>query len=238
MSTLTESASSPTTPARPGPGSNVAFEPGPPLLRGWFHLVGFFLSFPAAGLLLAAASAPRARVAVVAYSVGMAALFGVSAAYHRGGWTGSARRRVRRLDHGIIFVMIAGSYTPLCLLVLHGTMAIVVLVTVWAGAVGGLILAVTGVAEKPAVGMVCYIGLGWLIVIALPQLLDGLSDSELVLLVAGGVVYTVGGVFLATRWPDPFPRVFGYHEVWHAMVVAAAVCHFLTIVSVVRRSPA
>jgi hemolysin III len=213
----------------------VVVEPVAPLLRGWLHLVCFFLSLPAGAFLVATATSTRARVAVVVYSIGLSALFGVSAMYHRGGWTGAARRRMRRLDHGTIFVMIAGCYTPLCLLVLHGTLGAAVLVAVWAGAAAGLGLAITGVAERPVVGLACYVGLGWVMVVATPQLVHGMRISELALLFAGGLLYTVGGVCLGTCWPDPFPRHFGYHEVWHLMVVAAGVCHYVTIASVVGR---
>lgn len=218
------------------PGLVDVVEPVPPLLRGWLHLVCFFLSLPAGGFLAASARSPRARVAAVVYSIGLSALFGVSATYHRGGWTGAARTRMRRLDHGTIFVMIAGSYTPLCLLVLHGTIGTVFLVTVWTGASVGLVFVVTGITEKPVAGLLCYLVLGWVMMMASPQLVHRLATPELVLLVAGGVVYSAGGVVLVTCWPDPFPRIFGYHEVWHVMVVAASVCHYVTILSVVRGS--
>jgi len=183
---------------------------------------------------VAGAHSTRARGAAIVYSIGLSALFGVSATYHRGGWKGTARKRMRRLDHGTIFVMIAGSYTPLCLLALHGAIATALLVMAWTGALIGLTLALSGIAEKPVVGLVFYFFLGWMMVIAVPQLVSRLSTADMVLLVAGGVVYTTGGVLLAKRWPDPFPRLFGYHEVWHVMVVVACLCHYLTISSVVR----
>ncbi|MDP9403294.1 MAG: hemolysin III family protein [Actinomycetota bacterium] len=206
----------------------------PPLLRGWVHLVFFFLALPAAALVVSSAGSTRARVAAAVYGVALCALFGVSATYHRLRWSPPARRRMRRLDHATIFVMIAGSYTPLCLLVLRGATGNAILAVAWVGAVVGVAFAATGVAEKSVVGLACYIGLGWVMVVALPQLLRRLSATELLLIVVGGLLYTAGAIVLGTRRPDPSPRVFGYHEIWHVMVAAASVCHYITIFSVVR----
>ena len=182
---------------------------------------------------MAVASDVRARVGAAVYPGGLCALSGVSGTYHRGPWSARARARMRRLDHATIFVMIAGTYTPLCLVALrhHGGGRLLALV--WAGAVMGVAMAAAGVAERPVIGMVTYITLGWVAVLALPALSGRLSTAALALVVAGGIVYTLGGIVLGTRWPNPSPRVFGYHEVWHVMVVVACVCHYLVIVSVV-----
>jgi hemolysin III len=204
------------------------------VLRGWLHLVCFVASVPAGIAVIAGAHSTRGRLAGVVYAVGMTAMFGVSAAYHRRRWSAAARRRMRRLDHGTIFLMIAGSYTPLCLLALRGTTGSVVLTAVWVGAGLGFFLALTGFAEKAVLGLACYILLGWGMVLALPELSRHLSSGQIGLLLAGGIIYTVGGVVLGTRWPNPSPRWFGYHEVWHTMVAAACICHYLTILSVVR----
>ncbi|MCA1690858.1 MAG: hemolysin III family protein [Acidimicrobiales bacterium] len=204
-----------------------------PLLRGWLHLVCFFLSIPA-GLVVVDSASPRARTAAIVYAIGLTALFGVSAAYHRGRWSATARPRMKRADHATIFVMIAGSYTPLCLVALGGSLGRSVMLVVWLAAGTGVVLAATGMAEKPIVGSITYIGLGWLLVLILPELTRQLTDAQLVLILVGGLLYTVGSVFLATRWPDPYPTVFGYHEIWHVMVVAAAVCHYVAILSVVK----
>ncbi len=221
-------------PPPPPAGAPAHGDPLPPLLRGWIHLVCFFLSVPAGALVIAGAGSGRGRLAALVYATGMTAMFGVSAAYHRGRWSPAGRRRMRRTDHGTIFVMIAGSYTPLCLLAIEGTTGTVVLTTVWVGAGLGFLFALTGVAEKAVLGLLCYIGLGWGALVALPELSRRLSGGEIGLLLAGGIIYTVGGVVLGTRWPNPSPRWFGYHEVWHAMVVVACACHYLTILSVVR----
>lgn len=204
-----------------------------PLLRGWLHLICFFLAIPAGVLVVAVADSPRARAGAVVYAVGMVALFGVSGSYHRGRWSQAARRRMQQLDHATIFVMIAGSYTPLCLVALQGWLAPAMLVAAWVGATVGIVLAFRGGRRSRIAKGTLYIALGWVSVAATPQLLRHLSATEIALIAVGGVLYTVGAVFLATRWPDPFPRVFGYHEVWHVLVVAAVVCHFVAISSVV-----
>lgn len=194
----------------------------------------FFLALPAGVLVVASAGSTRARAGAGVYAVALCALFGVSAAYHRLRWSPPARRRMRRMDHATIFVMIAGSYTPLCLLALRGSTATAILLVAWTGAAVGVALAVTGIAEKSVFGLACYIGLGWVMVVALPQLLRRLSTTELLLIVAGGLLYTAGAIVLGTRRPDPFPRVFGYHEIWHVMVAVASICHYMVIFSLVR----
>jgi len=204
-----------------------------PLLRGWLHAACFVLSIPAGAMVVASASTGRARLGAVIYSVGLTAVFGVSAAYHRGRWSDSARRRMKRLDHGTIFLMIAGSYTPLCL-VLGGAQGTALLALAWVGAAVGLTLTAFGVAEKPVVGMCCYLGFAWVLAIAMGELAGRLSDVEYGLLVAGGLLYTGGAILFGTHRPNLFPRVFGYHELWHVMVAAAAACHYGTIISVVR----
>ena len=173
-------------------------------------------------------------MAAIVYAIGVSALFGVSALYHRRVWSAAARPRMKRVDHANIFVMIAATYTPLCLLALGGTLGTVVFVVVWACALTGVVCAATGIAEKPVVGLAMYMGMGWGLAFLFPQLTRVLSTGELALIVAGGLLYTVGGIFLGTRWPDPFPVVFGYHELWHLMVVAAAACHYVVILAVVR----
>ena len=219
------------------PPPDLPAEPLPPRLRGWLHLICFVVSLPAGALVISGGNPGRARVAAVVYALGMTAMFGVSALYHRRRWSLAGRTRIRRLDHGTIFVMIAGSYTPLCLLALRGRMGTVVLTAVWVGAALGFCLALSGIAEKAVVGLLCYIGLGWAMVLALPELSRQLSGGEVALLLIGGVIYTAGGIVLGTHWPNPSPVWFGYHEIWHAMVAVACACHYVTILSVVRAAP-
>jgi hemolysin III len=208
--------------------------PAKPVLRGWMHLVCFFLAIPAGVTIVALAQSPRGRVAALVYATGLVALFGVSGSYHRLNWSANGRRWMQKLDHGTIFVMIAGSYTPVCLLVLRGWVAWTMLAVAWTGAAIGFALAFTGGRVSRVVRGALYIALGWASVIAVPQMLTHMSPVELVLIAVGGVLFTVGSVFLFTNWPDPFPRVFGYHEVWHLLVVAAVACHFVAIASVIH----
>jgi hemolysin III len=207
--------------------------PPKPLLRGWMHLVCFFLAIPAGVTVVALAQSPRGRVGALVYAVGLVALFGVSGAYHRFGWSDARRLWMQKLDHGTIFLMIAGSYTPVCLMVLEGWVTWTMLAIAWTGAAVGFLLAFTGGNTSRMVRSTLYLALGWAAVAAVPQMWDNLSIAELVLIAVGGLLFTVGAVFLFTRWPDPFPRVFGYHEVWHAMVIAAVACHFVAITSLV-----
>ena len=187
-------------------------------------------------LLVLLAPDARARIATAIYAVTLTALFGVSAAYHLGDWSEAAYARMRRLDHSMIFVLIAGTYTPYCLLVLQGTLATVVLIAVWAGAAVGVATKFYGVDLHVLSGFM-YIGLGWLVVISLPALLRGLDTAETVLVVAGGLLYSIGALALATNKPNPWPRTFGYHEVWHTATIAAAACRYLSILLVVTGLP-
>lgn len=196
--------------------------------------MAFVASVPAGIFVVASANSTRARVAAIVYAVAVSALFAVSAIYHRRVWTADGRRRMRRLDHGTIFVMIAGCYTPLCLLALRGPASGALLIAAWTGAGVGLAFAVTGLAEKPVFGLTCYILLGWIIVIAAPELTRQLSLSGFILLITGGVTYTVGALVLGTNWPNPSPAIFGYHEVWHVLVIVACACHYVSIFWVVH----
>lgn len=203
-----------------------------PRMRGRLHQGAFVASIPAGLLLVLLAPDARARVATLIYSLTLTGLFAASAAYHLGDWTEAAYARMRRLDHSMIFVLIAGTYTPYCLLVLEGTMATVVLIAVWVGAAIGVVTKLYRVDLHVLSGFM-YIGLGWLVAVSLPALLRGLDTAETVLLVAGGLLYSFGALVLATNKPNPWPRTFGYHEVWHAATIAAAACQYLSILLVV-----
>jgi hemolysin III len=205
-----------------------------PLLRGWIHLVAFFVSIPAGVVLVLLAQSAAARVAAAIYALSLTALFGASAAYHRVRWSPRASRRMKRLDHSMIFVLIAGSYTPISILVLHGAWSVVILSIAWAGAVLGITLKLARVDGLHGVTGFLYIGLGWLATIALPQLVRGMTVPQLTLLVTGGLLYTAGAIVFASKRPDPRPAIFGFHEVWHAFMVAAAACHFTMIALVLR----
>jgi hemolysin III len=205
-----------------------------PLLRGRLHQVAFFVSLPAGVTLVGLAGGVAARVAAVLFAVTMAGLFGVSAAYHRGNWSDRARSIMKHLDHSMIFIFIAGSYTPVTLLALRPALGITLLALAWTGAAAGVLITVLRLERWRGVGFAMYLVLGWLAAIATPQLVQSLSRAELALLVAGGLLYTVGAVVLARKRPDPSPRVFGYHEVWHTFVVGASACHFTLVLLLVH----
>jgi len=200
-----------------------------PRLRGVFHQYAFFVSLASGALLVLLAGTARASVAAAIYAASVSALFGVSALYHRVTWTGPARRRMRRLDHAMIFLLIAGTYTPVGLLVLKGSLATVVLAVVWGGAVAGIVLELAWTRAPRWLGGTVYLALGWVAVVAMPQLFARLGMAGGLLIVAGGLIYSAGAAVYGLRRPDPVPAVFGYHEVFHLLVIAGVVAHFLAI---------
>jgi hemolysin III len=213
----------------PTPSVDVPEARDKPRLRGVLHQYAFFGSLGSGALLVLLAATARASIAVAIYAASVSALFGVSALYHRVTWTGSARRRMRRLDHAMIFLLIAGTYTPVGLLVLQGTLASVVLAVVWGGALAGIVLELAWAGAPRWLGGVVYLALGWVAVVAMPQLFARLGVAGGLLIVAGGLVYTAGAGVYARRRPDPVPAVFGYHEVFHLLVIVGVAAHFLAI---------
>ena len=204
-----------------------------PRMRGWLHFWSFAVSIAACATMIAVSTAlvgAAAGVAAAVYSVTVLGLFGVSALYHRRTWRSPRSRAVmRRLDHSMIFLFIAGSYTPVAALALDRSTAQRVLALVWAGALAGVVLKTSWPYAPAWVGVPIYVALGWAAVFVLPQLLHGAGVAALVLLLVGGALYTVGGVMYALRRPDPWPRTFGYHEFFHAATVLAAICHHVAI---------
>jgi hemolysin III len=200
-----------------------------PRLRGVFHQYAFFVSLASGTLVVLLAASAKALVAAAVYAVSVSALFGVSALYHRVTWTTPARRRMRRLDHAMIFLLIAGTYTPVGLLVLEGPLATVVLAVVWGGAMAGIVLELVWTRAPRWLGGTVYLALGWVAVVATPQLFARMGMTGGLLIVAGGLVYSAGAAVYALRRPDPAPAVFGYHEVFHLLVIAGVTAHFLAI---------
>lgn len=201
-----------------------------PSWRGWLHAVAFLAVIPAGVYLLSSADTVGARVAVAVYWASLAGLFGTSASYHRLARTERAVLWFRRADHSMIFVLIAGTYTPVCLIALPAVWGIPLLVVIWVAALAGIIIKMVrlGVGTGSS-GSWLYIVMGWAAVAALPVLLTSLTAGQIALLATGGLLYTVGAVVLARRRPDPLPLHFGYHEVWHAMTIGAGACHFAFI---------
>jgi hemolysin III len=194
-----------------------------PRLRGVLHQWAFVVSVVAGvGLVIEAASV-RARLAVAVYALSVAGLFGTSALYHRVDWrTLRARRWMRRFDHTMIFVLIAGTYTPFSVLVLQGTLGMVILIAVWCAALAGAVFKLVWIDAPGWLGATAYILIGWIAVIAIPELVDGLGIPAVAALAFGGILYSAGGVIHARKRPDPAPSVFGYHELFHSLVIAAA----------------
>ena len=172
----------------------------------------------------------RATAAAGIYAFCVAGLFGASALYHRIDWsTAAARRWMRRLDHSMIFLLIAGTYTPFAVLALSGTLATAILVVVWVAALGGIVLKLVWIDAPKWLIAAVYIAVGWVAVAALPQMLDHVGVLPTVLVGLGGVLYTVGAVVYARQRPNPFPGVFGYHEIFHALVIVAAAVHYAVV---------
>ena len=200
-----------------------------PLLRGWIHLVAFVAVLVACPLLALRAPSAGPTLALSVYGLSMAALFGVSAAFHRITWSPAARRRMRRADHSTIFVAIAGTNTAIAGLALDGWPRPTLLAIVWGGALAGTIFRQVWLdAPKWAIA-VPYVVVGWSALIVAPQLVDELGAGGFALVLGGGAAYTVGAVAYALRRPDPAPGVFGYHEVFHALTVVGASLHFAAI---------
>ena len=201
-----------------------------PRLRGVTHKWAFYVACVLGAALVIAAPSGTPRLAAAIYAVSVALLFGTSALYHRIDWGSiGARRWMRRLDHSAIFVLIAGTYTPFALLVLDGALATVILVVVWAGALSGIVMKLVWIdAPKPVVAL-AYVMLGWVAVAAFPDLIEELGLTGTGLIVAGGALYTTGAVVYALKRPDPAPAVFGYHEIFHLLVIVAAALQYAVV---------
>jgi hemolysin III len=212
------------------PTSSATFDLAKPRLRGVSHQWAFFVSVALGAALVVGAPAGEPRLAAAIYALSVAALFGTSALYHRITWASQAARRwMRRLDHSMIFFLIAGTYTPFALLVLHGELATVILVVVWAGALGGILMKLIWIDAPKALVAILYLALGWVAVAAFPTMLDELGITGTALVTIGGLLYTAGALVYAFQRPNPAPTVFGYHEVFHALVIVAAALQYAVI---------
>jgi len=221
----------PSSVATPSVSDPVAVhrEPLKPRLRGVSHEYAFFVSLLAGAALILAAPSARAALAATVYALSLSALFGVSALYHRVTWSVPVRRWMRRLDHSMIFLLIAGTYTPFGLLALSGTLAVVVLAVVWSGALAGMALNLIWIDAPKWFSAMVYTSLGWVAIVALPQLVSQIGSTATGLLALGGVLYSAGAAVYGLRRPNPVPAVFGYHEVFHALVIAAAAAQYAVI---------
>jgi hemolysin III len=211
--------------ASPGVASVAAL----PRLRGFSHAVAFLFAIAGAIVVVALAPTARATVGLGVYGAALVALFGGSALFHR--WRGPVRFKsvLQRIDHSTIFVFIAASMTPIALVILHGALAWVTLAIAWTGAAAGVAFSLGWVNAPRTVTAGSYLLLGWVAIIMLPQVLGELTVTPLLLLAAGGLLYSAGAIVYATQRPNPWPRTFGFHEVFHAFVIAAAAVHYVAI---------
>ncbi len=212
------------------PSNSATLDLGKPRLRGVSHQWAFYVSLALGAALVVAAEGGQPRLAAAVYAVSVAALFGTSALYHRITWASQAARRwMKRLDHSMIFFLIAGTYTPFALLVLDGALATVILAVVWSGALAGIVMKLVWIDAPKALVAILYLALGWVAVAAFPTMLDELGITGTALVAVGGLLYTVGALVYAFQRPDPAPAVFGYHEVFHALVILAAALQYAVI---------
>ncbi len=201
-----------------------------PTMRGVLHQWAAVVAALAGITLIISAPAGTARWATIVYAVSIVGLFTVSAIYHRVNWTTTRGRQwMRRLDHAMIFVMVAGTTTPIAALVLDGSMRTIVLSVAWGMAGIGITIKLLWIGAPKWLSAAIYLGIGWAGLAVFPKLVGDLGPWPAVGLIGGGVLYTVGAVIYATKKPDPLPRVFGYHEIFHALVIVAALAHFLVV---------
>lgn len=204
-----------------------------PRMRGWIHFYSAWLAIICGATLVSvswAVESPRAGHATFIYAAATVAMFAVSATYHRVHWESDlARLRMKRLDHSMIFVFIAGSYTPFARLAMPHNTGTLVLWIVWGGAAAGILLKMLWPTAPRWVGVPLYLLLGWVAVWYAPTIIHSAGVAAMVLLAVGGVFYSVGGVLYGLRWPDPWPKTFGYHEFFHACTAIAAILHYIAM---------
>ena len=194
------------------------------------HQYALVAAVVAGTVLVLRAPTATASIAAAVYAASVCGLFGASALYHRINWsTAGARRWMRRLDHSMIFLLIAGTYTPFAVLALDGPLATAILVVVWTAALGGIVLKLVWIDAPKWLIALIYVAIGWVALAAFPQLLEKLGVTATAMVAAGGLLYTAGAIVYARQRPDPNPAVFGYHEIFHALVIAAAAAHFAAI---------
>jgi hemolysin III len=200
-----------------------------PRLRGVSHQIAFFVAVCAGVVLIAATRSPRSRIATTVYVVSLAAMLGISASYHRIDWNPRSRGWWGRADHAMIFAFIAGTYTPMCLLGLDRATGSQLLALAWGAAGLGILRALLWPQAPRAISTALYVAVGWVVVVYFPEVWAAFDPISLTLILIGGACFTIGAVVYATQRPDPVPAVFGYHEVFHALVLVACGCHFAAV---------
>lgn len=200
-----------------------------PLLRGVLHQVSFFVALAVGALVVVFAHGTRATVSAAVFAASVAAMLGASALYHRVTWSPTVRQWMRRIDHAGIYVLIAGTYTPVGLIVVHGVLRNIVLAIVWSGAAAAILLKFIWVRAPKWLSAATGLAVGWAGVAAMPQVVQNAGWPAFALLAAGGLAYSAGAVVYAIRRPDPAPDVFGYHELFHALTIVAVACQYVAI---------
>ena len=200
-----------------------------PVLRGWLHLLCFWVSLAGGAVLLARAHGAAHITAIAIYSASLSALFGTSALYHRGTWTATWRLRLRHLDQAMIFFLIAGTATPAFLLAAPAGTGLACLIAMWVLTLTAVAVRLARTSAPELVAGALFIGLGCVGGLALPWVWIHAGVTSGVLMLAGGLLYIAGALFYHHRWPDPYPSVFGYHEAFHVFVCVAAACQYAAI---------
>lgn len=224
-------------PAEPPAAQQQTAEAPKARLRGAIHHYAVFTAIGMGILLILDAQTRRARLGCTIYSLSTTAMFGASAMYHRPNWQPKVRALMRRLDHAAIFLLIAGTNTPLALLALQPPQATKLLSLVWGGALVGIAQCLFFTRAPKALAASLYVGLGWAVLPFVEEYKEALQPLDVALIVAGGVIYSVGAVVYAVKRPDPFPETFGYHEIFHTFVTLAALLHFAAVYRVVNSPP-
>lgn len=204
-----------------------------PKLRGYFHQEAFFLSLGACILLIAKSKSGETLLAASIYSLGLLLLFGISAIYHRPHWAPKPRALLKRLDHSAIFILIAGTVSPICIVSLSESDGRRLLILFWSVAVVGILQSIFWVKAPKALTASFYAGMGWLVLPYASEIRETLGSTNLALIVIGGIVYTVGAIFYAFKWPRLKPTIFGYHELFHVFTVVGAALHFIVVYQVI-----
>lgn len=205
-----------------------------PVLRGYFHQEAFFISVGACAMLIANSTHVIAYFASSIYSFGLLFMFGVSAIYHRPHWEPKPRAFLKRLDHSAIFILIAATSTPLCLLALSQSSGKAFLLLIWVVAFIGVLQSIFWVSAPKYLTAIFYVGMGWLALPYLSEIHSSLGFAQLLLLIIGGVFYSVGAIFYALKWPVRSARIFGYHELFHIFTIVAATLHFIVIYQIIK----
>jgi len=206
-----------------------------PTLRGWQHAVMFPIAVVAGALLVATAPTTAGRISSAVFAITAVLLFGVSALLHRGTWTPRVEALLRRVDHANIYLIIAGTYTPFAVLALPPERGKLLLAIVWTGALVGVALRIFWIGTPRWLSTTLYVVVGWIIVFFIPALIEGAGAGVVVLVTVGGVLYTIGAIVYATKWPNPSPRRYGFHEVFHSLTIAAFAAHYIAVWIVVHQ---